>query len=176
METNNSFDQEIPKYSDYAGFWLRLVAYLLDAVILNLASLFVLKPILFLFGINFLNLNMESFNDFMRMAEEDPAAIQQMSQSEIIEMLTGATLSEYFIVAFSSLIMHWLYFSIMESSSKQGTIGKMALQLKVTDINGNRISFLRATGRHFGKIISGITLCIGYIMAAFTDRKQALHD
>ncbi len=70
----------------------------------------------------------------------------------------------------------WLYFALMESSVKQGTLGKMALGIIVTDANGNRISFGRATGRYFGKIISGAILCIGYIMAGFTEKKQALHD
>lgn len=70
----------------------------------------------------------------------------------------------------------WLYFALMESSGQQGTIGKMALGIKVTDMNGNRIGFGRATGRYFGKIISSLTLTIGYIMAGFTQQKQALHD
>jgi uncharacterized RDD family membrane protein YckC len=48
--------------------------------------------------------------------------------------------------------------------------------LVVTDMNGNRISFLRATGRYFAKILSALILLIGYIIAAFTARKQALHD
>ena len=48
--------------------------------------------------------------------------------------------------------------------------------VSVTDANGNPISFGRATGRHFGKIISALTLLIGYIMAGFTEKKQALHD
>jgi uncharacterized RDD family membrane protein YckC len=64
----------------------------------------------------------------------------------------------------------------MESSSQQGTLGKMALGIKVTDMNGSRVSFGRATGRYFAKIISGLTFSIGYIMAGFTQQKQALHD
>ena len=64
----------------------------------------------------------------------------------------------------------------MESSSRQATVGKMALGLKVTDLEGRRISFARASGRHFAKYISGMILLIGYIMAGFTERKQALHD
>ena len=64
----------------------------------------------------------------------------------------------------------------MESSSRQATLGKMALGLKVSDLKGNRISFARASGRHFAKIVSGMILLIGYIMAGFTNRKQALHD
>ncbi|MFW9806568.1 MAG: RDD family protein [Candidatus Thorarchaeota archaeon] len=74
------------------------------------------------------------------------------------------------------LVGGWLYFALMESSSKQATLGKMALGIIVTDYNGNRISFARATGRHFAKIISAILLLVGYIMIAFTEKKQGLHD
>jgi uncharacterized RDD family membrane protein YckC len=83
-----------------------------------------------------------------------------------------------FIVIFAvfAVILQWLYYSLMESSSKQGTVGKMVLNLKVVDLVGNKISFGRATGRFFGKFLSGLLLNIGYIMAAFTERKQALHD
>lgn len=70
----------------------------------------------------------------------------------------------------------WLYFALMESSQNQATLGKMALGLKVTDMNGNRLSFGHATGRHFGKYISILTLFIGYILAGVTEKKQALHD
>jgi uncharacterized RDD family membrane protein YckC len=74
------------------------------------------------------------------------------------------------------IIFTWLYYALMESSSYQGTVGKMVLGIKVTDLNGNRIGFGRATGRHFGKIISGLILCVGYIMVAFTQKRQGLHD
>ena len=70
----------------------------------------------------------------------------------------------------------WLYYSLMESSKTQATLGKMALSLKVTDLEGNKISFGRATGRYFGKIISGMIMMIGYILAGITEKKQALHD
>jgi uncharacterized RDD family membrane protein YckC len=74
------------------------------------------------------------------------------------------------------VILQWLYFAGMESSEHQGTLGKMALGLIVTDINDQRISFARATGRFFAKIITNYTFLIGYIMAGFTEKKQALHD
>ena len=74
------------------------------------------------------------------------------------------------------IIIAWLYYALMESSSKQATLGKMAVGITVTDLQGQRISFGRATGRYFAKIISGIILLIGFIMAAFTEKKQALHD
>jgi uncharacterized RDD family membrane protein YckC len=65
----------------------------------------------------------------------------------------------------------------MESSRHQGTLGKMALGLIVTDSQGRPIGFAHATGRYFAKIITGlIPLGIGYAMAGFTEKKQALHD
>ena len=64
----------------------------------------------------------------------------------------------------------------MESSSNQATVGKMALGIQVTDLEGNRISFGKALGRNLAKIISALIFYIGFIMAAFTAKKQALHD
>ena len=75
-----------------------------------------------------------------------------------------------------SLIGGWLYFTLMETSKYQATLGKQALGLKVTDVMGNPLTFGRASGRHFGKILSTITFLIGFLMAGFTPRKQALHD
>jgi uncharacterized RDD family membrane protein YckC len=74
------------------------------------------------------------------------------------------------------LILGWVYFAVMESSPTQGTLGKMALGIKVTDLEGNKIGFGKATGRYFGKIISTLILSIGFIMVAFTQKKQGLHD
>ena len=73
-------------------------------------------------------------------------------------------------------ILHWIYCAVMESSPKQATLGKMALGIKVVDLESNRISFAKATGRHFGKFISFLILFIGFIMVAFTKKKQGLHD
>jgi uncharacterized RDD family membrane protein YckC len=75
-----------------------------------------------------------------------------------------------------SLVVGWLYFALMESSAKQATVGKMALGIIVTDLDGRRIGFGRATGRYFAKILSALTIGIGFLMAGFTERKQALHD
>jgi uncharacterized RDD family membrane protein YckC len=70
----------------------------------------------------------------------------------------------------------WLYWTLMESSPARATLGKMALGIIVTDIQGNRVSFGRASGRYWARIISSLLLCIGYFMAGFTLKKQALHD
>jgi len=74
------------------------------------------------------------------------------------------------------LLLAWLYFAVMESSAKQATIGKMALGIKVTDIQGNRLSFGRGSARFFGKLVSAGALGVGFAMAAFTKRRQAFHD
>ncbi|MBM3325864.1 MAG: RDD family protein [Calditrichaeota bacterium] len=78
--------------------------------------------------------------------------------------------------AFIGFIIGWLYCAILESSNWQATIGKRAVGIYVTDVNRNRITFGRATGRNFAKIVSWIILCIGYFMAGWTLKKQALHD
>jgi uncharacterized RDD family membrane protein YckC len=73
-------------------------------------------------------------------------------------------------------VISLLYFSLMESSKTQGSLGKMAMGIKVTDLEGQRISFGKAFLRSIGKVISQMIMYIGYIMAAFTEKKQALHD
>jgi len=73
-------------------------------------------------------------------------------------------------------IIAWLYFASQESSKHQATFGKRLCGLRVTDMLGNRISFPRATVRFFGKFLSSAIMLIGFLMAAFTERHQALHD
>lgn len=89
-----------------------------------------------------------------------------IDDTEVVE-LTGKVVG---------LFLGWLYYALMESSSKQATIGKMVMGIKVTDLEGNQISFGRASGRHFGKILSALILAIGYLMMLFTQKKQTLHD
>jgi uncharacterized RDD family membrane protein YckC len=72
--------------------------------------------------------------------------------------------------------LSWLYFAIMESSKYQATVGKLLLGVKVVDLKGKRISFLKATGRYLGKFLSRLLLGFGFIMMLFTKKKQCLHD
>ncbi|MHB9134308.1 MAG: RDD family protein [Armatimonadota bacterium] len=129
---------------EYAGFWLRAVAAILDYIILA-GTLMVIVVI-----------------------------------CEVIIVLCNAS-DEVFLTGIDKIgrivffIMGWIYFAVLESSPLQGTPGKLALKLKVTDLDGSRLSFARASYRYFGKIVSSI-LFIGYIRAAFNPRKQALHD
>ncbi|MGH2569213.1 MAG: RDD family protein [Bacteroidota bacterium] len=140
----------------YAGFWKRFAAFLIDQCILWIVGLFLLVPFLGMLGLGIFE---------SAMTESEPS-------EGMIVALIGAYIGSMMLI----FLAGWLYYALMESSSKQGTLGKMALSIVVTDMNGNRISFGRATGRYFAKFLSSIIFYIGYIMAAFTEKKQALHD
>lgn len=136
----------------YAGFWLRLAAYLIDSLLLGIAvGIFIFMPLLRQGGAGGM-----SPDNFWAMYTD-------MSRQGIARRL---------LVVMAA----WLYWALLESSALQATPGKRALGLIVTDLQGRRISFARASGRFFGKAISGFLLMAGYIMAAFTEKKQALHD
>ena len=75
-----------------------------------------------------------------------------------------------------NVVTGWLYFALQVSGPNMATIGKKAMRLKVTDLNGNRITFMQATGRHFGTYISAIILGIGYFMMLWDPKRQTLHD
>jgi len=99
----------------------------------------------------------------------------------VIGVVTGGGMSsdlEHFNYSGSgiSLIVGWLYFALMESSERGATVGKMAVGLRVVTDQGQRLTFLHATGRYFAKFISAIILGIGFLMVAFSDRKRGLHD
>ncbi|NJC88557.1 MAG: RDD family protein [Desulfuromonas sp.] len=70
----------------------------------------------------------------------------------------------------------WIYYAAMESSALQATLGKQALGLKVADTQGNRVGFLRASGRYWGKLVSVVSLGAGFAVMFFTERTQAFHD
>jgi uncharacterized RDD family membrane protein YckC len=94
-----------------------------------------------------------------------------VASGSLSAMMAGAVLNYFVMIA-----INWLYFALQESSAAQATLGKRALGIKVTDEHAVRISFARATGRFFGKIISALIAYIGFMLAGWTERKQALHD
>jgi len=130
----------------YAGFWLRVVASLIDSVIILMFSC----PLGIVLGIAF------------ALTGINPDSPEATAFNLLINGI--------------SLLIDWLFYSLFESSSWQATPGKKLLQLKVTDLYGNRIGFGKATGRYFAKLLSGLILGIGFIMVAFTEKKQGLHD
>ena len=142
----------------YAGFWLRFVSYLIDGIVLGIPFVIVFAIFAAATGLGAALSNIH--------AGEPPDAIVALLGFGFI-----------FGIVVIGIVGGWLYYAMMESSSWQGTLGKRALGLYVTDMEGRRISFARASGRFFSKLITGlIPLAIGYIMAGFTAKKQALHD
>jgi len=141
----------------YAGFWIRVVAYLVDHVILGAA----VAPFYFLL----------IFPNVLRIIQQ----AQQENREPGPEVLANM-FGSIFLVACIALVGTWLYEALLTSSPWQGTVGKRILRLKVTDDRGDRISFARATGRFFAKILSGLVMDIGFIMVAFMERKRGLHD
>jgi uncharacterized RDD family membrane protein YckC len=144
----------------YAGFWERVAAYLIDGLILGIPFGILVVILIFLFG------------GFGMMLHRRPPADAGEAMAFV-----GPMFSLFFLGMLVFIALQWLYFAGLESSERQGTIGKSVMSLRVADSEGRRLSFGHATGRFFAKIVSGmVPFAIGYIMAAFTARKQALHD
>ena len=122
----------------YGGFWIRFVAYIIDAIVLTIVG----SVLASIFGVSW-ETDWEHYDPTFNLV---------------------------------SLVIGWLYFALLESSERGATLGKMALGLRVVTGNGQRLSFMNATGRYFAKILSAIIFCIGFIMIAFTDKKRGLHD
>lgn len=137
----------------YGGFWRRFGALIIDSIILAIPTGFAIEA---------LGLQIPLLPTGGR-ASMTPAEAQAFIEA----------MQPIWLVSFA---IQWTYFTLMECSPWQGTIGKKTFGMVVTDEAGNRISYLRANGRFFGKIISGVILLIGYMMAGWTQRKQALHD
>ena len=143
----------------YAGFWLRFVAFLIDSVLRGFTFVVLLIPLLVLSGAG--------------------AALSQINSSEDVSDQVAAAIGVSFVLGFIGIVLlvSWLYYALFESSSWQATPGKKMLNLYVTDLAGQPITFARASGRFFAKFISGPILSwIGYIVAGFTEKKQAIHD
>jgi uncharacterized RDD family membrane protein YckC len=124
-----------------AGFWLRAVAWLIDYVVLSIAG-WVLSLV---FGGSMLGVLTALQNSSGGLENLDPAVVASL-------------LSGYGLLLLASGILGWLYYAILESSERQGTLGKMALGLVVTDLEHKRIGFGRATARVFAKGIVPILL------------------
>ena len=134
----------------YAGFWRRVVALLIDVVVFSAIHWAVVLC----------------------------SGIWLMVPWTLLGGGHGPAVAELVDVALQpfGIVVVWLYFAVCESSRWQATIGKLALGLRVTDEYGRRIGFAQATGRYFGKFVSVFSIGVGFLLAAWTARRQALHD
>ena len=130
----------------FAGFWRRLLAFVIDYI--------------FLFGVE------------LALA----GAVYVIAPTTLAVIQGGGSLQALEAVAPVMSAISWAYYGIFESSPARGTLGKMALGLYVGDIHGDPITFRRAIWRNWLKALSWLTLGVGFLLAAFTPRKQGLHD
>jgi uncharacterized RDD family membrane protein YckC len=143
----------------YAGFWLRFLAYLIDAIVLGVFAVPILIGAAMLMGIGTILMDLPHH------------------RGAFDEGLPPAIAGFIALCGLVGIVGTWLYHALLESSEWQATLGKKIMGLEVTDLAGARVTMGRATGRHFAKFITGlIPLGIGYILAGFTEKRQALHD
>lgn len=132
----------------YAGFWKRFAAWFIDSIVIGIASMIIAIPIGVLVALA---------------PGGDIGSLQDSGAFDLLGQLVSWLLSAW-------------YFGWMYASSHQASLGKMAVGIKVVRGDGEALLFWRGFWRTFAQIVSGIILLIGYIMAAFTERRQALHD
>lgn len=146
---------KVKKPALYGSLTTRLIAFLVDSTLLVFSYSFVL------YGISDTPHQVYTWQDIFQ---------DGVSLEELYGLSKNIFLNPYF------LVMHWLYFTFLQSSPKQATIGKFTLGLRVTDLRGKRISFAQANLRYFTKFFSIIPLCLGFLLLLSTRRKQTLHD
>lgn len=149
---NTETETQSTSTSRYGSFWERLAAFLVDWFVIFVVIMMASFAIGFVIGL--------------------AGVLLGMNESKI-----DGLFNDYgYLFNLLGAVVAWLYYAGMECSIHQATIGKKLLSMKVTGMDGGKVTFARATGRHFAKAISSLTLFIGYIMIAFTQKKQGLHD
>ncbi|MBZ5661817.1 MAG: RDD family protein [Acidobacteriia bacterium] len=132
----------------YAGFWLRACAFAIDTFILSFF--------------------------FATLASAYPTQLMTFPDQNTQSLLAIPHVTfTGFILLF---VIMWAYYVFFETSSWQATPGKRLFRLYVTDLAGGKITLQRSSMRYFGRKISEVTFLVGYLIAAFTEKKQALHD
>lgn len=147
----------------YAGFWIRAWAFLVDCLILMIP--------LGLVTIALVGFAIYKTAPLLQQMDQQSENIPPEAMQTFLIIYGGILLMQLL-----GIVLFWLYFALQESGTHQATWGKRLFGLRVTDANGARLSFAHATGRTFAKYISYMTLYIGYMMAGWTQKKQALHD
>ncbi len=144
--------EDVKGTAHYAGFWRRFVAFLIDSTIVMIIGCTGGSVIGLLYG-------------FLVAA----TTVGDINYDSII--FEAGVLGLIWGIAADCL-----YFTALESSPMQATPGKLAMNIIVTNYEFRRIGFGQANARYWGKLVSSLILCIGFLMVAFTEKKQALHD
>jgi len=154
--------EEEPEIGVYAGLGRRFVAFIVDIILIALFGIIVVAFFNQANGIMYL---------YYLVALHAP--ISSLTEAGTPIAALGPIVAS---VGLLVVVVPWLYYAGFESSRGQATPGKVLMRLEVTDLEGNRISFARATLRFFGKFISTLIIFIGFLMIGFTKKRQGLHD
>ena len=155
-------EEEGPEIGVYAGLGRRLIAFVVDTILILLIGIVVVTFFNLAYGIKYAYY----------------IVVQHAPVSDLTESGTLDAAITPIIAAFGMLIIiiPWLYYASFESSRSQATPGKLLMRTVVTDLDGNKPTFARVTLRHFAKFISALIIFIGFLMIGLTKRKQGLHD
>lgn len=155
----NHHNSGAPKY--FAGLGRRIVSGIIDVVILTIIAGF---------GAYYLGLT-EGYRMLLMMLRHEE--VRTMEGVLVTSPFPGQV-ATFLLVTI--VLIPWLYCALLESSKNQATLGKMTCRAVVTDLHGNRITFARASLRHFAKFVSGILFLSGFIAIAYTKHSQGFHD
>jgi uncharacterized RDD family membrane protein YckC len=155
-------EEETPQTGDYAGLGRRVFAFIIDAIMLLIFIAIAAGFFSLIQGVKYF---------YYVTVQRAPIAV--LTEAGTPEAALGPIIASLGVLF---IIIPWLYFAGFECSGGQATPGKTLMHIVVTDKEGNRISFARATIRHFAKFISTLIIFIGFIMIGLTRKRQGLHD
>ena len=162
IATPEEEEEERPDVGVYAGLGRRIVAFIVDKILILLLDIVAVAVLGLFRGLQ----NLYFF------------AVQQAPVESLTTEGTSAALFGSIVAAYGMVIIviPWLYYAGFESSRSQATPGKLLMRIIVTDLEGNKPTFARVTLRHFAKIISTLIIFLGFLMIGITKKRQGLHD
>ncbi len=152
----------MPETGIYAGLGRRIIAFIIDIILILIFDLVIASALGLLRGVQ--NLYFYAYQH---------APIESLTLEGTMVALVSSIVAAYGILFVG---IPWLYYAGFESSRSQATPGKVLMHAQVTDLEGTRVSFARATLRFFAKFISLVIVFIGFVMIGLTKKKQGLHD
>jgi uncharacterized RDD family membrane protein YckC len=155
-------EDEGPDIGVYAGLGRRLIAFVVDAVLILLFGMV---------AITFFSLiNGVKYAYYLSVSR---VPYSELTEAGTLDAALGPVIAALGLII---LVVPWLYFAGFESSRSQATPGKLLMRIVVTDLEGNKPTFARVTLRHFAKFISALIIFIGFLMIGLTKKRQGLHD
>jgi uncharacterized RDD family membrane protein YckC len=155
-------EDEVTDASVYAGLGRRIVAFIVDFILILLFDAVAVAVLGLFRGLQ---------NLYFFAVQHAP--VESITTEGTSAALFGSIIASYGVIL---IVIPWLYYAGFESSKSQATPGKLLMRIVVTDLDGNKASFARVTLRHFAKIISTLIIFLGFLMIGLTRKRQGLHD